>query len=355
MPRPSAITIDLEALKHNAGVAGRLADSKKLMAAVKADAYGHGLIPCSKALEPLVHSLAVAVCEEAVLLREAGIQLPILVLDGPFDRVDIEVINELKLMSVVHSQQQLDLLLPITDKTAPPSVWVKVDTGMHRLGFQPKDLPDVIAQLNGVPDVVVMSHFADGEDPGSELTRRQLDRWNRLGLPIQDGTSFANSAGLINGLAPACEWVRPGIMLYGAPHQNGQGHELLRPVMSFRSAVMAVRTVETGETVGYGGRWQAPRVSRIATIPVGYGDGYPRSAKDGTPVLIGQTLCPLAGRVSMDMITVDVTDCHDCEVGTPVELWGQTLPVNRVAEQADTIGYELLTRMTSRVPRHWRP
>ena len=354
MPRPSAITIDLDALKHNAGVARRLAGSAKLIAAVKADAYGHGLIPCSRALEPVVSGLAVAVCEEAILLREAGIQLPILVLDGPFDAIDIQVINELELMSVAHSQEQLDLLLQTMDATALPSIWVKVDTGMHRLGFRPQDLPGVLKQLKDAPEVVVMSHFANGESAGSALTRRQLDRWENLGLPGPEATSFANSAGLMNGLASTCDWARPGIMLYGAPDKNGQGHELLRPVMSFQSAVMALRTVDAGETVGYGGRWQAHRASRIATIPVGYGDGYPRSAKDGTPVLIGQQMCPLAGRVSMDMITVDVTDCHHCEIGTPVELWGQTLPVNRVAEQADTIGYELLTRMTGRVPRNWR-
>lgn len=356
MPRPTKITIDLTALRHNARCTATMAGSAKLMAAVKADAYGHGLLPCSEALSSIVDGFAVAVCEEAVVLREAGINLPILVLEGPFDGEDVLALGQYDLMSVVHAPHQLDLLEKSGTQNLP-SLWIKVDTGMHRLGFDPGELPKIVAELQGqgARPVVITSHFADGENPDSALTVRQQARWQSVHQPTASATgSLANSAGLINRLAPSSEWVRPGIMLYGAAHAKPADAETLRPVMSLTSQVMALRAVPAGESVGYGGRWMTTRASRIATIPVGYGDGYPRSATDGTPVRVGNRICPVAGRVSMDMITVDVTDHPDCEIGTPVELWGQHLLVNEVAQYADTIGYELLTRLTGRTPRNWR-
>ena len=356
MPRPTTIEINLSALRNNAIVARSVAGGAKIMAAVKANAYGHGLIPCSQALEGVVDGLAVAICEEGITLREAGVTKPILILEGPFDTGDVQALYDHNLTPVVHASQQLELL-EHAGAALPSQVWVKVDTGMHRLGYAPEEVPATIARLKkrGVSHVVATGHLADGEDPSAEVTDRQLLRWRSLAPQLEaDAASFANSAGLINALTPECEWVRPGIMLYGAAHAPLAGDSTLEPVMTFQSQVMALRSIPSGESVGYGGRWVAARPSRIATVPVGYGDGYPRSARDGTPVWVGGEICPVAGRVSMDMITVDVTDCPGCEVGTPIELWGRHLPVNEVATAADTIGYELLTRMTDRTPRAWR-
>lgn len=356
MPRPTTIDINLSALRNNAMAARSVAGSAKVMAAVKADAYGHGLVPCSQALEELVDGLAVAICEEGITLREVGVTKPILVLEGPFDTWDVRALSDHNLTPVVHAPHQLELM-EHAGAPLPSQVWIKVDTGMHRLGYAPEEVAATIAQLKklGVGNVVTASHLAEGENPNADVTHRQLSRWRALAPQLEaDAASFANSAGLINALAPECEWVRPGIMLYGAAHAPLAGDSTLEPVMTFRSQVMALRSIPSGESVGYGGRWVAARPSRIATVPVGYGDGYPRTARDGTPVWVGGEICPLAGRVSMDMITVDVTDCPGCEVGTPIELWGRQLLVNEVATAADTIGYELLTRMTGRTPRAWR-
>lgn len=322
------------------------------MAAVKANAYGHGLIPCARALGACVDGLAVAICEEAIELREAGISLPLLVLQGPFDASDVAACQQHDLMPVIHNWEQLSLL---EAQGAGPigTIWLKVDTGMHRLGFQPQDVEGVLERLGSIETrgIVIMSHLAAGEAPESSITKDQLANWRELTAAHVLETSLLNSPGTISDLAHPGEWIRPGIMLYGAPPKPVTTGEVLRAVMGFYSSIMAVRDIPAQERVGYGGHWQADKPSRIATIPVGYGDGYPRTAKNGTPVLVGETLCPLAGRVSMDMITVDVTHLPSCEVGMPVELWGPRLSVNSVAECADTIGYELLTRITPRVTR----
>ena len=352
MARPTHIVIDLSALRHNVGIAKTLAGDRKIMAAVKADAYGHGLLHCARALSSHVDGLAVATCEEGLQLREAGLDIPILALQGPFDTTDMALIRDRNLMPVLHCPEQLALLANATAKLES-QIWLKVDTGMHRLGFSPADMETVIATVSpqAPAGMVLISHLAAGEDVQSALTETQIACWHALTSQISLETSLLNSSGTISGIAADSEWIRPGIMLYGAPPKAPGSSKTLRAVMGLYSAVMAVRNVAPGEQVGYGGTWTASVPSRIATIPVGYGDGYPRTARNGTPVRVGDTVCPLAGRVSMDMITVDVTHLDDCRVGMPVEVWGPNLAVNEVAVHAGTIGYELLTRLTGRIPR----
>ena len=354
MTRPTYIEIDLAALLHNARVTRALAGDRRVSAAVKGDAYGHGMTQCATILAEHADSLAVAFCEEAARLLEAGLECPINVLEGPFDQEDAAFIVHHNLETVVHTPAQLDLL--IAAKLQPTNMlWLKSDTGMHRLGVQEQELEVLVKRLKklGHHQVGLMSHLGDAECPASEMTVSQLKRWSVIAKQYALPTSLFNSAAILQSYDVSSDWIRPGIMLYGASSHTNKATQKFLPVMHLNSSVMAVRQIEAGEFVGYGGRWQAPRVSRVATIPVGYGDGYPRAAGNGTPVWINGERCRLIGRVSMDMITVDVTDHPSVEAGSPVELWGKHLPVNEVASKADTIGYELLTRLPHRTPRRW--
>ena len=352
MARPSQIRISLGALNHNATITRQLAGSQKILAAVKADAYGHGAVACAQILIPHVDALAVAFVEEAVILRNAGILAPILVLNGPFDTDDLQQINLHNLWSVVHDFSQIALLRS-AKLTQLPAIWLKLDTGMHRLGFAPQEYAQALEALHtlGATDITLMSHLATAESPDNPLSQRQTLRWHEMLKVFTGPTSLGNSAALINATSKDTDWVRPGYMLYGG-QPSGIDHTLaLEPVMSFESTIMSVRDISAGETVGYGGRWCAQRDSRIATIPVGYADGYPRHAPDGTPVAINGRIAPLAGRVSMDMLTVDVTDLGNICIGDSVTLWGDTPTLDTIATHAGTIGYELTSRMPNRVQR----
>lgn len=352
MPRPSHIRIDLDALSYNAILTRQLAGHRKIMAAVKADAYGHGAVACAQVLNPHVDALAVAFVEEAAILRAAGIAKPILVLDGPFDGNDVAQINHHNLWTVVHNFAQVNLLRDAQLSALPP-IWLKLDTGMHRLGLAPQKFAQALSALQqmGASDITLMSHLANAEMADDPVSQRQLQRWQTAIMAFDGPTSLGNSAALINNIARDTDWLRPGYMLYGG-RPKGVGDSLaLKPVMYFESQIMALRDISVGETVGYGGRWRAQRNSRIATIPAGYADGYPRHAKDGTPVAIAGKIAPLAGRVSMDMLTVDVTDLDDVHIGDTVTLWGASPGLDTVASHADTIGYELSCRMPNRLPR----
>lgn len=371
MPRPTQISINLDALAANAQLARTMAGQRRIMAAVKANAYGHGMTLCAKTLEPLVDAFAVAFCEEAAQLRHAEIRKPILVLEGAFEPTDIIELASLDSWMVIHSRHQMSMLTEALEAgvvETPEVVWLKVDTGMHRLGLSPEEVPTLTHALTalGVNDVCLMSHLAHAEAPNVPLTQRQIQRWTEASQGFAGSLSLKNSAALATlGNATehpgAVEWLRPGYMLYGgaidtqtlgdATVASENGALATRPVMTFTSQVMAIRSIDSGETVGYGGRWTAQRKSRVATIPVGYGDGYPRTAENGTPVIVEGLRCPLVGRVSMDMITVDVTDCPAAQINSPVELWGEQLCVDEVAQCAQTIGYELLTRLPERAPR----
>lgn len=363
MSRPAKIIIDLSAIQANCRLAQTLAPLSKTIAVIKADAYGHGAVEVAKALESQVEMFTVSCLEEALILRENGLSNPILLLEGCFDKTELKIALDNQCELVVHSTLQLEELLNASLKT-PLHVWLKIDTGMHRLGISPQEVKSMYAKLaasDNVRNIVLMTHFAHADDVDNPHTAMQISQFENCIQPILTSTSqkvelsMANSAALVAWQQTRVDWNRPGIMLYGlSPFAEPiDSVKQLIPAMNFESKVIALREISTGEAVGYGCTWTAQRRSIIATIAVGYGDGYPRAAKSGTPVLINQQRAPLAGRVSMDLICVDVTDLVNVQIGDKALLWGKELSANEVASWADTIGYELVTRMPRRVTRDY--
>jgi alanine racemase len=363
MSRPAKIIIDLAAIQANCRLAQTLAPHSKTVAVVKADAYGHGAAEVTKALEPQVEMFTVSCLEEALVLRENGLSKPILLLEGCFDMAELKIAIDNQCELILHSRLQLEQLLTTTLET-PVNIWLKIDTGMHRLGILPQEVESIYATLlasKNVKNIVLVTHFAHADDVGGAHTAMQINRFENCIKPIIDSAnqkvelSMANSAALLAWHQTRVDWNRPGIMLYGlSPFAEPiEETSKLIPAMNFESQVIALREISTGESVGYGCTWTAQRPSVIATIAVGYGDGYPRTAKSGTPVLINNQRAPLAGRVSMDLISVDVTDLDNVQIGDTALLWGKALSANEVAIWAGTIGYELVTRMPRRVTRHF--
>ncbi|MFV8816208.1 alanine racemase [Haliea sp. E17] len=356
MARPTRAILNLDALRHNLGVARAAAPNTQVMAVVKANAYGHGALTIARALEPMVDALAVAAIEEALALREAGVAARILLLEGPFSADELTLCAVHNFAVVVASEQQL-LWLEAATLPVPVTAWMKIDTGMHRLGVAPELAGDFHRRLRDCPnvadEVVSCTHFASADELDGGQTREQLALFERVTATLPGPRSTANSPAVLAWPAAHYDWIRPGYMLYGdSPFAVPQANaDQLRPVMTLRSEIIALRDVPAGETVGYGATWRAARDSRIATVTVGYGDGYPRTAANGTPVLVRGQRAALAGRVSMDMITVDVTDIALVAIGDEAVLWGEGLPVGEIARHAGTIGYELLTRMPARTPR----
>jgi alanine racemase len=355
---PIRAVIDINALRHNLGRVRELAPGARVMAVVKANAYGHGLETAVRALAG-ADGVAVARLDEALALRAAGCTSRILLLEGAFDAAQLSAAIGAHLDIMVSGPEQLRML---EERTGSGSVraWLKVDTGMNRLGFRPEDFADAHARLRRVPgidlDPVLATHLASAEDQADSQTAGQLSTFEAVTAGAAGGRSIANSAGVLAWPSSRGDWVRPGLMLYGlSPFAEGTGADFgLRAVMGFETRVIAVRTVMAGETVGYGGTWRAARESRVAVVAAGYGDGYPRAARAGTPVIVGGRRAPLVGRVSMDMLTVDVTALEAVSVGESVELWGGTLAVEDVARWAGTIPYELICAVSPRVPRECR-
>ncbi|CAH0990239.1 Alanine racemase [Sinobacterium norvegicum] len=356
MARPTKALINISALQHNYRLAQTLSGAGQAMPIIKANAYGHGAVLVARALSKLAPAFGVACIEEALELRQAGIKQPILLLEGCFTADEIAVAVEHNFWLMIDNQLQLDSILTCNIAT-PVTVWLKVDTGMHRLGFDADEVESVYRQAcssnNVAEDIIVATHFACADDLSSEATVEQIAVFNSATANITAAKSLANSPGLLGWPEARAEWNRSGFMLYGnspfsQPQVNG---DQLKPVMSLQSAIISLRTVDSGESVGYAASWTAQRQSRVATIAIGYGDGYPRKAPSGTPVYINGQRVPLIGRVSMDMITVDVTDLAEVAIGDTVELWGEHISANEVAGFADTIGYEVMTRMPLRVPR----
>ncbi|MEM6581467.1 MAG: alanine racemase [Pseudomonadota bacterium] len=356
MARPNEARIDLQALRHNLAHAKSLAAGTSVIAVVKANAYGHGAATIAKALAPLTDALAVACTEEALALREAGIESPLLLLQGVFEPSEIPMASDLNLWIMVNTQEHLGWL-ESANVAKPIRCWLKIDTGMHRLGVRPTHAAEFYQRLRQTPcvdpNIVLATHFACADDLASDLTSEQIAVFEHAVEGLEGARSLANSAGILAWPTSHGDWIRPGYMLYGnSPmHQAHPNTDALKPVMTLVSSVTALRDVARGRSVGYGAIWRAQRPSRIATVTIGYGDGYPRLAPAGTPVLIKGQRASLAGRVSMDMITVDVTDIPDVAIGDEVILWGEGLPVDEVATHAGTIGYELTTRMPARTPR----
>lgn len=354
------LTLDAEALLHNVAVLREHMPESKLLAMVKADAYGHGVAHIAALLAGHVDGLGVACMSEALALRAQGVKGNITVMQGVFSVEELAAARAEYLTIVIHSVEQLPLL-ESADEALPVAVWLKINTGMNRLGFRPAQALLAWRRLNscsGVHRLGLATHFACADEPVLAMTDQQLGRFRALqqtlaadrGAPVAG--SLANSAGVLAWPEAADEWMRPGIALYGSsPFADRSAADFgLRPVMTLRARVISVFTVPAGERVGYGASWCAERDTRIAVVSIGYGDGYPRHAPTGTPVLIGGRRFELVGRVSMDMITVKVDEAA-VSVGDEAVLWGEGLPVDEVACAAATISYELFCRLTSRVHR----
>ncbi|MGL4206080.1 MAG: alanine racemase [Aeromonadaceae bacterium] len=345
--------IHTQALQHNLRIVREQAPTTKVVAVVKANAYGHGLLPVARTLKE-ADAYAVARIEEALTLRSGGIVKPVILLEGFFSADDLPVLAANNLQTAVHSWEQLEALEQV-ELPQPIRAWVKLDTGMHRLGVRPEEASAFFARLAKCKNVVqpfnLMTHFSCADELDNPATREQIALFNRLAEGMGGECALSNSAGVLAWKEAHADWVRPGIMLYGIspfPDKVGADHGL-QPVMTLKSTLIAVREAKAGEQVGYGANWTTQRDTRLGVIAMGYGDGYPRMAPNGTPVLVNGRLVPTAGRVSMDMMTVDLGPEATDRVGDEVTLWGEGLPVEQVAEYVGTIPYELVTKLTPRV------
>lgn len=350
--RPATAVIDLGAVRHNLAQARKRAAGSRVIAVIKANGYGHGAARLLPALDA-ADMLGVACIEEALVLREAGARQPILLLEGVFAAEELADCARLGFEIVVHEPGQIRML-ERARLERPLAAWLKVDTGMNRLGFRPELAQEAYRRLidcEAVSEVRLMSHFANADVPGDAGTHAQVRRFEAAAAELPVERSSCNSAGLLAWPQAHGDWVRPGVMLYGISPLAGRlgPEEGLRPAMSLRSALIAVKEVRRGERVGYAGTWAATDETRIGIAAMGYGDGYPRHAGSGTPVLVDGRPSVLVGRVSMDMLAVDLSDHPAAEVGTPLLLWGEGLPAETVAAHAGTIAYELLCGVTSRV------
>lgn len=351
---PQAVAcINIQALQYNLQQVRRYAPDAKVLAVIKANAYGHGVRAIAKALAD-ADAFAVGTMEEAQQLRTIARQKDIVVLQGIFDAEDIQRCVAHNLQVVIHSEYQLALIeAAIVDQ--PIQCWLKVDTGMHRLGVLPDQVTAILQRLqqssNIAESITLMSHLACADEPGHIENQLQIETFDDLEVDEQLPRSLANSAGIVAFPAAHYDWVRPGIMLYGiSPITDKTAQELdLQPVMTLKSRLIAVNELMQGDAVGYGGAWHCPQDMPVGVVGIGYGDGYPRHAPTGTPVLINGKLVPIIGRVSMDLIAVDLRELPEAKVGDEVVLWGDGLPIEEIADAAGTIGYELVCRLTSRI------
>jgi alanine racemase len=364
MTRPLQATIDLSALRHNFGVARRHARGARLWAVVKANAYGHGLMRTAHALADCADGFAVIELDGAIALREAGLQQPILLLEGFYTADELPAFAEYRLTPVLHSLDQVEAIIQAGLPSRLP-VYLKLNTGMNRLGLNADEFRAALTALQASPQIgaiTLMTHFANADAdiarmpeaiaaPQEKFAALRRQTLHSSGLP----QSLANSAALLRfpeSIGREQDWARPGIMLYGSspfPEQQSAEALGLRPVMTLSSALIAVRDIGPGDSVGYGGDFTATAPMRIGVVACGYADGYPRHAPTGTPVLVEGRRTRLIGRVSMDKICVDLGDITDAACGSPVVLWGEGLSVDEVASAAGTISYELFSALAARV------
>lgn len=360
MSRPIQAIIDLQALRHNIQRVRACAPTHRIIAVVKANAYGHGASRVAHTVAPYVEALAVSCLEEALELREAGIDLPIVLLEGFFQSEELPIIVAQRLQVVVHTRLQIEQILRV-QLAQPLRAWLKIDTGMHRLGLAPLEMEKAWQDLYYCPAVAkplgLISHFACADDRSNASTLAQIQQFLQLAHGVDCEISLANSAGVLGWLtackSPRLHWVRPGIMLYGvSPFIDSIGNdENLQAVMQLQSALISITQYRQGDVIGYGGTYCCPQTMPVGVVACGYADGYPRHAPTGTPVLVNGRRVPLIGRVSMDMLTVDLRTQPNARVGDPVILWGRHLPVEEIAGLAGTIAYELLCHVSGRVQR----
>jgi len=353
MPRPIRAVVRASALRHNLARARAAAGESKIWAVVKANAYGHGLERAARALAG-ADGFALLDFQEAVRLRLAGVTQPILMLEGFFRPLDVNLLFKYGLTPVIHNPEQVELLKHM-DFPAPLDLYLKVNSGMNRLGFGVDEVRVMYNSLRLLPrvrELTLMTHFADAEGPGG--VHDQLRWFNELVSPFEAPRSLANSAALLRFKEAREGWVRPGLMLYGcSPFPDWSAADIgLEPAMTLASELIAVQNLAPGERVGYGFSFEAKVPMTIGVVACGYADGYPRHAPTGTPVLVNGRRTRTVGRVSMDMLCVDITDIEEAYIGTPVTLWGEGLSADEVAAAAGTVSYELLCGLAARVPFH---
>ncbi len=352
MPRPLSATIHTAALANNLAVVRRYAPKSRIWAVVKANAYGHGLARAFPGLRA-TDGFGLLDLEEAAKLRELGWAGPILLLEGFFRPTDIDVIDRYSLTTVVHCDEQMRML-EMARLSKPVNIQLKMNSGMNRLGYTPEKYRPAWERARacpGIGQITLMTHFADADTERGIAT--QMEAFERGAQGIAGARSLANSAATLWHPQSHFDWVRPGIILYGASPSGapeaiaGVG---LKPAMTLASELIAVQSVKEGQTLGYGSIFTARKPLRIGVVACGYADGYPRVAPEGTPVMVDGVLTRVVGRVSMDMLTVDLSSCPNAGVGTRVELWGNALPIDEVARSCGTIGYELMCAVAPRVP-----
>jgi len=354
--RPTKVVIEPSALLHNLTRIKQLASGKKVIAMVKANAYGCGVPIVAPQLDGLVDGFGVACLEEAMVIRSIGCQTTCILFQGVFSPEEYITASENGFACVIHQLEQLQWLLS-TPLPKPIKIWVKVNTGMHRLGFKLQDLQGVMNAIQTCSwihkEIGLMTHLACADEPKRTENLQQIELFKQINFPGFSQRSLANSATIISFPQAHGDVVRPGIMLYGvSPFADKTAVDLgLLPVMRFMSAISAIHNNPPSAQVGYGGTWSSEKASVIGIVAVGYGDGYPRHIKEGTPVWVGGKEAKIVGRVSMDMLAIDLTNHPDVRLGDPVELWGTHVLVERIAEAAGTIGYELLCQLSERV-RH---
>lgn len=353
MARPTSATIHTDALRHNLSQVRGRAPNSRVMAVVKADGYGHGLERVARALAG-ADSFGVAALSDAERLRAAGLSQPIVLLSGFDEADDLPQLRRLNVETVVHHATQLQML----EQAAPGEpirCWLKLDTGMHRLGFAPEHVREAYARLVAMPavadDIVLMNHFASSDEFTQPQTRQQLCVFAEATSGLPGARSLANSAAVLGWPDAHFDWVRPGGALYGISVVEGtSGADFgLRPAMTLATRLIAVNHIAKGERIGYSATWQCPEDMPVGVAAIGYGDGYPRHVPSGTPVLVNGRRADIIGRVSMDLMTIDLRTQSDAKPGDPVVLWGEGLPVETIAAAAGTIGYEPVCSITRRV------
>ncbi|MGL5358651.1 MAG: alanine racemase [Shewanella sp.] len=351
-PFPRA-EISRRALQNNLAVLRQQASASQVMAVVKANGYGHGLLNVANCLVS-ADGFGLARLEEALELRAGGVKARLLLLEGFFRGTDLPLLVAHDIDTVVHHESQIEMLEQ-ANLSKPVTVWLKVDSGMHRLGVTPEQFAAVYARLQACANVAkpihLMTHFACADEPENQYTKVQMATFEGLTAGLPGFRTLANSAGALYWPQSQGDWIRPGIALYGVSPVTGDcgsNHGLI-PAMNLVSRLIAVRDHKAGEPVGYGCYWTAKQDTRLGVVAIGYGDGYPRNAPEGTPVWVNGRRVPIVGRVSMDMLTVDLGQDAPDKVGDDVLLWGQALPVEEVAEHIGTIAYELVTKLTPRV------
>ncbi|MCL7743839.1 alanine racemase [Guyparkeria hydrothermalis] len=355
--RRARLTILVDALRHNLAVARSAADGRAVFAAVKADGYGHGLLTAARAFSAAgTDGFAVATPAEGLALREAGLTERLLVLQGAMTAQELDLALDHSLEVVFHDVAQLDVLESHATDLPEGALraWIKVDTGMHRAGLSPEQVADARARLDSCaaidPHVGLMTHFARADEPDLSATDAQIDVFRSVAAGWKGETSLCNSAALLGCETAGGDWVRPGIMLYGGnPFIFGEAAQYdLRPAMELKTQLIAVREVPRGGAIGYGGRFVAPETMPVGVASVGYGDGYPRHAPDGTPILVNGRRTQIVGRVSMDLVTIDLRGV-EAQVGDEVECWGSGLAIDEIAQASGTISYELMCQVSGQL------